>query len=227
MRGTIARHAASTVIIQRSFEKPLEMAAQLRFSEKINENSLAIPRPDSFAFERLSPGLPAGNPPVVITAAALPGATAGQDYLTPDEEIVQLNASGGTNNGKYLWSYSSFSVSAASDGTYDGLSFNSDGTITGTPTGSGTLTFSAQAQDPYSGQVSSMLQFSIVIAACTTTTLSPSSPLPPGEVGTLYPALQFNASGCSGPYTPIRRRRRIRSHRIPILPASRLPAREY
>ena len=145
--------------------------------------------------------LRAGNPPVVITAASLPSGTAGQDYLTPDEEIVQLNATGGTNTGTYLWSYSSFSVAAASDGTYDGLSFNSDGTITGTPTGSGTLTFSAQAQDPYSGQVSGMAQFSIVIASCTTTTLSPSSPLPPGEVGTLYPALQFTASGCSGPYT--------------------------
>ena len=147
------------------------------------------------------PLLRADNPPVVITPVSLPGAIAGQDYLTPDEEIVQLNATGGSSSGTYLWSYTSVSIPAASDGTYDELSLNSDGSITGTPTGSGTLTFSAQAQDPYTGQVSAMVQFSIVIAACTTVTLSPSSPLPSGEVGTLYPPLQFTASGCTGPYT--------------------------
>jgi uncharacterized protein (TIGR03437 family) len=147
------------------------------------------------------PSLRAGNPPVVITPASLPGAVAGQDYLTPDEEIVQLNATGGSNSGTYLWSYSGISVPAAADGSYDELSLNSDGSITGTPAASGTLTFSAQAQDPYTGQVSAMVQFSIVIAACTTATLSPSSPLPPGEVGIAYPPLEFTASGCSGPFT--------------------------
>ena len=135
------------------------------------------------------------SPPVVITAGSLPGGTVGQDYLTPYEEIVQLNATGGSNTGVYEWTYSNFSIAVGADGTYSGLSFNADGTITGIPITSGTLTFSAQAQDPYTDQLSTLVQFSITIASCTSVTLSPSSPLPPGEVGVTYTPVQFSASG--------------------------------
>ena len=147
------------------------------------------------------PLLRADNPPVVITAGSLSDGMVGQDYLTPDEETVQLNATGGSNTGTYEWTYSNFSVTVATDGTYNGLSFNADGTISGIPLTSGALTFSAQAQDPYTNQLSSMVQFSIPIAGCTSVTLSPSSPLPPGEVGVPYTQFQFSASGCTGPYT--------------------------
>ncbi|MGA2882156.1 MAG: putative Ig domain-containing protein [Bryobacteraceae bacterium] len=85
---------------------------------------------------------------------------------------------------------------------YEGLSFNSDGTITGTPTATGTISFSVYAENPITQKnLSHVSKFTITITACTATTIAPSSPLPAGEVGIAYTALQFTASGCPGPFT--------------------------
>jgi uncharacterized protein (TIGR03437 family) len=145
-----------------------------------------------------------GSPQLTITTSSLPSGIVGQQY-TAQQGTVQLTATGGSG-GPYAWTYASFSSPNPSD-MYDGLSFNNDGTITGTPTAAGTLTFLTQAYDPTTGESSNFTQFSITITTTTTTTtgcvstISPSSPLPPGEVSIVYPGLDFIASGCQAPYT--------------------------
>jgi uncharacterized protein (TIGR03437 family) len=146
-----------------------------------------------------------GSAQLTITTSSLPVGMVGQQYLTAQQGTVQLAATGGSG-GPYLWAYASFTSPNSSD-IYDGLSFNDDGTITGTPTASGTLTFSTGAYDLSTGDSSNYVQLSITITGSSTTpttgcvsTVGPVSPLPPGEVGIAYAPVAFTASGCQAPY---------------------------
>ncbi len=73
------------------------------------------------------------NPAVSITTAALPDGMAGQPYS------LQLEATGGT--GTLTW------TDKNGDLTGTGLSLGSDGMFNGTPTDSGTISFTARAED--------------------------------------------------------------------------------
>ena len=128
--------------------------------------------------------------PVKITSSYLPGGAVGLPYLTPQGGTVQLTATGGVG-APYTWSFSSFS-------SYNmaGLSFNSNGTITGTPATAGDLSFLVQAFDS-AGTGSNAAGLSILISPCSPT-LAPASPLPPGDVGVPYPKISFVLSGCAG-----------------------------
>src|SRR5580658_4216723 len=76
-----------------------------------------------------------------ITTTSLPNGVVGQPYLTSLGGTVTLQASGGTG-APYTWSYYSFS-----SGNTDGLTFSTNGTITGSPSTVGTLSFLVQAFD--------------------------------------------------------------------------------
>ena len=146
--------------------------------------------------------------PITITTSSLSGGTVGAPYQNADGSTVQLTAKGGS--GTFGWCYtvggqmncSGPPTPPVATLVYQGLSFNSDGTITGTPTTIGTVTFSVYAENPVTQKnLSSPSTFTITITACTSTTIAPDSPLPQGEVGIAYTAIQFSASGCPGPYT--------------------------
>jgi uncharacterized protein (TIGR03437 family) len=133
-----------------------------------------------------------------ITTTSLPNGTVGQPYLTLQQTTVQLMATGGS--GSYLWGFSDFS-----DETYDNLTFNSNGTITGVPTRAETLTFQVHAIDVETEQSSNNIGLSITISApapppsppACVPTLGPPSPLPAGDVNVEYKVLLL-ASGCPG-----------------------------
>jgi len=135
---------------------------------------------------------------VTISTKSLPNGTVGKPYL------VQLVAKGGSG-GPYQWSFSNFSSN-----NKDGLAFNSDGTITGTPATAVTLSFQVQASDPQTEQNSNQLGLSITVSASATPppppppcspTIGPTSPLPSGDVNLFYPPVTFTLSHCPGPFT--------------------------
>ncbi len=135
---------------------------------------------------------------VTISTKSLPNGTVGKPYL------VQLMAKGGSG-GPYQWSFSNFS----SNNT-DGLTFNQDGTITGTPSTAATLSFQVQAFDPETELSSNPVGLSITISASATPppppplcspTIGPPSPLPSGDVNLFYPPVTFTLSHCPGPFT--------------------------
>ncbi|HTB18054.1 MAG TPA: hypothetical protein VK708_08045 [Bryobacteraceae bacterium] len=132
----------------------------------------------------------AGPPALKITTSALPNATLGLPYLTAQGSTVQLAATGGNGN-PYQWSFFSFS-----SGTTFGLTFNSDGTITGTPNTVGTLSFGVTVSEP-GLEEGSTAQLHISILPCTPSIL-PASPLPQGDIGIAYPQVNFQIAGCPG-----------------------------
>ncbi len=148
-------------------------------------------------FLSLATANPSLQAQLTVDTTSLPDGSVGQPYTNDDGSTVQLMAEGGS--GFYGWTYSNFSVTA-SGGAYDGLTFNAAGVIAGTPTTAVTITFTAQAYDRQdTTMTSNSVQLSINITACMST-ISPSSPLPTGEVSIPYPLTQFQATGCSGPY---------------------------
>jgi len=124
----------------------------------------------------------AAQPPTISTSS-LPGGTVGTAYSTT------LAATGGKT--PYTWSISSGSLPA-------GLSLAaSTGVISGTPTTSGTASFTVQVKDANSSTATKSL--SIVVAAAQPPTISTSS-LPGGTVGTSY-STTLAATGGKTPYT--------------------------
>ena len=80
----------------------------------------------------------------------------------------------------------------------DGLSLNAGGTISGSPTRVGSFAFTAQATDTTGGRAAAGFSIAVIPPALTITT---TSPLPAGIVGTTYPTQVFTATGGNGPYT--------------------------
>lgn len=118
-----------------------------------------------------------------IDTAALPGGEVGQPYS------ASLSATGGTT--PYSWNIASGALPA-------GLSLAmASGQISGTPTSTGSVTFTARVTDAAATPESAEQVFTVVIrpAALTITTVA----LPTGEVGEAYSAA-VGVSGGAPPY---------------------------
>ena len=123
---------------------------------------------------------------LVVTSSALPGAATGQPYT------AQLTASGGTPG--YNWAISKGALPA-------GLSFSNNGAISGTPTASGTFTFTARVSDSSSpGQTANATAALTVSGGATSPLAITSSVLAPAPVGSNYNA-SLAASGGTPGYT--------------------------
>jgi uncharacterized protein (TIGR03437 family) len=79
-----------------------------------------------------------------------------------------------------------------------GLGLSSTGTLSGTPTGAGSYTFTVQVKD--SAGISAVGTFTLTVAAQSVTVTTP-SPLPSGMVTVQYPQQVLTASGGNPPYT--------------------------
>jgi hypothetical protein len=123
------------------------------------------------------------EPPPVITTTTLPSATLNVAYSQP------ITATGGVP--PLSWTIASGSLPA-------GLSLASSTTdtvnIVGKPTTSGNSTFTVTVTDA-TGASSTSGPLNIVVSTLAFTT---TSPLPAGTVGTVYPAVQFAATGGTG-----------------------------
>jgi hypothetical protein len=122
-------------------------------------------------------------PAVAVSTAALPSASVGSVYSQA------LAATGG--NGVYAWSLASGTLPA-------GLTLNASGTITGTPTQTGTSTFSVRVSDSQANPSTATSSLSLTVAypevAIAQTTLAA------GRVGTAY-SQTLTATGGNGAYT--------------------------
>jgi large repetitive protein len=116
--------------------------------------------------------------PIAITTTSLPGGEVGMPYSQT------LQASGGT--GSYTWSVSSGALPL-------GLTLNSTGRISGTPTAAANASFSLEVSDSTG---SSTAALAIAIAPALT---APACPAATGVVGQVYSAT-LNASGGTPPY---------------------------
>ena len=118
----------------------------------------------------------------ITTTSPLPTGEVGVAYTTT------IAATGGVT--PYAWSITAGALPA-------GLTLNaSTGVISGTPTASGTATFTVKVADSVGGTASVTFTLTIVAAVTITTT----SPLPTGEVGVAY-TTTVAATGGVTPYT--------------------------
>ena len=121
-------------------------------------------------------------PALTITTSSLPGGTVGSPYSQT------LSATGGVPS--YTWSLASGSLPP-------GLSLSaSGGVVSGTPTTSGTYSFTARVTD---GTQTATQPLQIVVSPAPTLTITTTS-LPAGRVGVPY-SQNVTASGGSGTYT--------------------------
>jgi len=118
--------------------------------------------------------------PVSITTTSLLSGEVGIPYSQT------LQASGGT--GSYTWSITSGALP-------HGLTLNSSGRISGTPTAASTASFSVQVSDSASGNSTAVLAMTIAPVLA-----SPACPLATGVVGQAYSAM-LSASGGVPPYS--------------------------
>ena len=119
--------------------------------------------------------------PVTIVTASLPGGTVGSTYNSA------VAASGGL--APYNWSVVAGTLPA-------GLSFSNSGGISGTPTTSGSSSFTLQVTDSSGGTSAQAYAVTIAPAGLAITTSS----LPNGTTGVAYSAT-LAAAGGTGPYT--------------------------
>ncbi|WP_371108270.1 putative Ig domain-containing protein [Rhizobium sp. RCC_161_2] len=124
-------------------------------------------------------------PTITIAPTTLPNGTAGTAYSQT------VTASGGT--GSYT-----YAITAGTLPT--GLTFSSGGTLSGTPTASGTFNFTVTTTDSSTGTgpFTGTQTYSVVISA-PTITVAPAT-LPAGTAGTAY-SQTITASGGTGPYS--------------------------
>ena len=121
-------------------------------------------------------------PAVTITQTTVPNGTVGSSYSTT------LTASGST--APYTWSLPTGSTLPP------GLTLNSAGVISGTPTSTGTYSFSVTARSAYSCSGTTTLSITVV---CPALVLNPAS-LSSGYNGVGY-SQTITSTGGSGPYT--------------------------
>lgn len=125
--------------------------------------------------------------PLVVATASLPDGTNGVAYSVP------LAAAGGA--GGYAWSLASGALPS-------GLSLAPSGLLAGTPSGSGSSTFTVRVTDAF-GQTATKA-FTVYVVGPSAVRLA-TSYLPDGRVAQLYPDVQLVAEGGTPPYTFTRR----------------------
>ena len=123
------------------------------------------------------------TPPTITTSSPLSNGTVDQSYGP-----LTFTVNGGT--GSYNWSLTSGGLPA-------GMSLNSSGVLSGTPTTGTTTNFSVKVTDAYS--FSSTKSFSLTVSS--TITITTSSTLPNGMAGRYYDFKYLQASGSQLPYT--------------------------
>jgi len=127
---------------------------------------------------------PPATPTLSINTNSLAGATVNSPYS------ASLSASGGTS--PYTWTISAGQLPT-------GLSLNSSGSISGTPSASGTFSFTVQAADSSSTVQKATRAFSIAVSAAAAAPLViTTSSLPSGTVSSGYNA-SLAASGGTSP----------------------------
>jgi len=125
------------------------------------------------------------TPLSITTVSALPSGVVGTAY----SQI--LNATGGM--APYTWSLASGSLP-------QGVSLSSGGVLAGTPAAEGSFNFTIRVRENSEAQQSSQKTFSLTVgAAVVPLSITTSSPLPSGTVGTAY-STQLRASGGAAPY---------------------------
>lgn len=118
--------------------------------------------------------------PLVVAEISLPAGTKGRAYA------AQLVATGG--DGAYMWSLESGTMPA-------GLSLESGGALTGTPSAGGTFAFTVRVTDGADRTATPALAITVERAPTIQT-----QSLPPGDVGAGYSA-QLAATGGTGAYS--------------------------
>ena len=156
-------------------------AGTFSFTVRVTDSS----SPAQIATANLSIVVAAAVTAVQITTSSLPSGQVSSAYST------SLAASGGTT--PYTWLLSSGSLPA-------GLTLSSSGQIRGTPTTSGTSSFTVKITDSSSPAQSAMAGLSIVVAATVTSVQITTSSLPGGQVSSAY-LTSLAASGGTTPYT--------------------------
>jgi uncharacterized protein (TIGR03437 family) len=119
----------------------------------------------------------------IITTSPLPQGTVGVAYLQT------LSATGGSS--PYTWSVTSGALPG-------GLTLASGGSISGTPSVTGSFNFTVQVRDSTAATATATL--ALTTAAAVPLTITTASPLPAASVGVAY-SQTFNANGGSAPYT--------------------------
>ena len=127
---------------------------------------------------------PSSCPTITLLPTSLPSGAVGTSYSQT------IAASGGITPYSYVKTSGNFP---------SGLSLSSGGVLSGTPTASGTFTFTVTAMDAHSCTGSQAYSLIINPGSCPTVTLSPTS-LPDGKVGTAY-SQAITASGGTTPYS--------------------------
>jgi hypothetical protein len=127
-------------------------------------------------------------PTITLTPTTLPAGEVGVLYASQT-----ITASGGIS--PYTYSISSGALPA-------GLTLSTTGALSGTPTASGTFTFTVRATDSSTGAGSPCTgsQLYTLTVAAPAITLTPAT-LPAGELGVLYSSQTITASGGVSPYT--------------------------
>jgi hypothetical protein len=124
--------------------------------------------------------------PVQITTSSVPSGQTGTAYST------SLTAAGGTT--PYSWSISSGALPA-------GLSLSASGTISGTPTASGSFAFSAKVTDSTTPTAQTATQsLTITIEATVVAVQITTTSVPAGQTGTAY-STTLTATGGTTPYS--------------------------
>jgi hypothetical protein len=138
------------------------------------------------ATQVLSITVAAAVTPVSITTSSLANGQQGTAYS------ATLAATGGTT--PYTWSLSSGALPL-------GLSLSSSGVVSGTPTASGTSTFTAKVTDSTTPTAQTATRtYTITVAAAVTPLQITTSSLAAGQVGTAY-SVTVQASGGTTPYS--------------------------
>jgi Putative Ig domain len=157
-------------------------SGQAAFTVQVADSSM----PAQTAAKNFSIAIGAATNALQVTTSALPGGQVNANYG------ATLAASGGTT--PYVWSIPSGSLPA-------GLALSAAGQLSGTPTQSGTASFTAQVSDSSSPKQTASKSLSIAISAAATNPVQiTTAALPGGLVSTNYLAT-LSASGGTAPYS--------------------------
>jgi putative Ig domain-containing protein len=154
------------------------------FTAKVTDSTIPIAQT---ATESFTITVAAAVTPVTISTGSVPSGQVGTAYSTT------LAASGGTT--PYTWSISSGALPA-------GMSLAaSTGTFSGTPTASGSFSFTAKVTDSTTPTAQTATKsFTLTVAAAVSPVTITTSTLPAGQVGVAYSTL-LAASGGTTPYS--------------------------